>query len=223
MSVNKKNIILPMAVFVMLLFLLALPFRHQLKTRFLFYYGAIKYRLGGHGPIACENCDVLFVDGIKAHEIAYQKEGIKTQENDKGLLKLKQKGVLKEIETNDDYIVRRLSHSQPILLPKAIRFLNSLSDLYQQKCLENQLSYFPFEITSGTRSIASVKRLSEDNENAIPNSPHLHGKTFDVSYGSFFGNKPQRKQFIAALSELRKQNKCFVKYERNGCLHITVR
>lgn len=35
-------------------------------------------------------------------------------------------------------------------------------------------------------------------------------------------NNNQINCFVAALSELRKKNRCFVKYECNGCLHITV-
>ena len=80
----------------------------------------------------------------------------------------------------------------------------------------------PYEITSGSRSRESVQRLGKENENSIKNSPHLRGKTFDMSWRAFGGNEAQLKLFTSALSELKNQNKCFVKFERNGCLHITV-
>ena len=165
---------------------------------------------------------ILFNDGINAHENAYKHESIKVQKTDEGLLKLAQKNVLKEIESNEFYIVRDLTHSQPLLLPKAINFIDQLSILYQQKCTEKNIDYVRYEITSGSRSIESVKRLQEGNGNAIENSPHLRGKTFDMSWRAFGGNKDQLKLFTSALSELKKQKKCFVKFERNGCLHITV-
>lgn len=59
-------------------------------------------------------------------------------------------------------------------------------------------------------------------ENSIKNSAHLHGKTFDVSYAAFTSNSRQLGLFIETISLLRRQNKCYVKFERNGCLHITV-
>ena len=88
--------------------------------------------------------------------------------------------------------------------------------------MANHTKYVRFDITSATRSINSVNELSKENPNAIKNSAHLRGKTFDISYGAFSGYKIQLKLFIEALSELKNQKKCFVKYERNGCLHITV-
>ena len=77
--------------------------------------------------INCKNCDVLFNDGINAHEKAYKYEGIEAQETDKGLIQLGKKNVLKEIESNDFFIVQDFTHSQPLLLPKAIDFINELS------------------------------------------------------------------------------------------------
>lgn len=80
----------------------------------------------------------------------------------------------------------------------------------------------PFTISSLTRSTESVEKLMNNNRNAIKNSSHLKGKTFDISYRAFNKNKQQTIAFIAVLEELRNQNRCFVKFERNGCLHITV-
>jgi hypothetical protein len=164
----------------------------------------------------------MFNDGINAHEIAYRHDGIREQQNDEGLIKLGKKNVLKEIESNDFYIVRDLTHSQPLLLSKAVDFLDKLSILYQQKCIAQNKSYLRFEITSVSRSIESVKKLGEVNENSIENSPHLKGKTIDISWRAFGGNNDQLKLFVSALSELKNQRKCFVKFEKKGCLHITV-
>jgi uncharacterized protein YcbK (DUF882 family) len=164
----------------------------------------------------------MFNDGINAHEKAYRQEGIAVQETDQGLIQLGKKNVLKEIKSNNFYVVQDFTHSQALLLPKAIDFLDKLSILYQQKCIEQHKSYLRFEITSVSRSIESVKKLGEVNENSIENSPHLRGKTFDMSWRAFGGNKDQLQLFTSALFELKNQKKCFVKFERNGCLHITV-
>jgi hypothetical protein len=218
MQKKTKKIILIITLFVLLLFIIAIPFRH----RIVYYYGKIKSRVMGTKTTNCQDCNTLFNDGIQVHEKAYKNEGIVEQKTDDGLFKLEEKAVLKNIESNDFYIVKDFNHSQPLLLPKAIYFLDELSKLYQQKCTDNDEGYFPFVITSATRSINSVTKLMEGNSNAIENSSHLHGKTFDISYTAFSYNKNQLKLFVKALSELKNQNKCFVKYERNGCLHITV-
>ena len=171
---------------------------------------------------SCNNCQNLFDDDVKTHQIAYTNEGIKPQKNDDGLNILSQKGVLKNIESNDSYLVRKLDHSKPLLMKKAVLFLDKLSMNYKQKCEMSHLYYIPFEITSATRTIQSVGKLSKSNNNAIENSAHLRGKTFDISYRAFSGYEKQLDLFISALNELKQQKKCYVKYERNGCLHITV-
>jgi hypothetical protein len=201
---------------------LAIQFGHPIKNKLISLFGIVKKKGRRINNADCTNCDILFNDGINAHEKAYKHEGIKEQQTDEGLIKLGKKNVLNEIESNEFYIVRNLTHSQPLLLPKAIDFLDKLSILYQQKCKAQNKSYLRFEITSVSRSIESVKKLGEVNENSIENSPHLKGKTIDISWRAFGGNNDQLKLFVSALSELKNQRKCFVKFEKKGCLHITV-
>jgi hypothetical protein len=202
--------------------LIAIPFKDRIKNTIFFYYGKLMNRGRRINNTNCKDCDVLFKDGINAHEKAYKNEGIKPQKTDKGLIQLGKKNVLKEIESNELYIVQDFTHSQPLLLPKAIDFIDKLSILYQKKCTEKNIDYVPYEITSGTRSRESVKRLREESTVAIENSAHLKGKTFDMSWTKFDGEDEQLKLFTSALTELKNQKKCFVKFERNGCLHITV-
>jgi hypothetical protein len=201
--------------------LLAIPFHQLIKNKLVSLYGIMKNKGGRINNTNCTDCNILFNDGINAHEIAYRNEGIQEQQSDEGLIKLGKKNVLKNIESNQFYIVEDFSHSQPLLLPKAINFLDNLSVLYQQKCREKNINYVRFKITSGSRSIESVKRLQKENGNAIEDSPHLRGKTIDISWSAFGGNKEQQKLFISTLSELKKLRKCYVKFERNGCFHIT--
>jgi len=209
-------------VILVCLCLLAFKYRHPIKNNIIYWYGKMMNRGPRKNNTICKNCDVLFNDGINAHEKAYKYEGIKEQDTDEGLFQLGKKNMLKEIESNDFYVVQDFTHSQALLLPKAIDFLNELSILYQQKCTEKNIDYVPFEITSGTRSKESVARLGKENENSIENSPHLKGKTFDMSWTKFDGEDAQLNLFTSALTEIKNQKKCFVKFERNGCLHITV-
>jgi len=202
--------------------LIAIPFHQYIKTQLLYLYGIMKNKGRRINNTNCTDCDILFNDRINAHEKAYKHEGINPQKTDDGLKQLGKKNVLKEIKSNEFYVVQDLTHSQPLLLPKAINLIDQLSTLYQQKCKEKNIDYIRFEITSVSRSRESVERLGKENENSIENSPHLRGKTFDMSWSKFSGNDAQLKLFTSALSELKNQKKCFVKFERNGCLHITV-
>jgi uncharacterized protein YcbK (DUF882 family) len=219
---NKKTRTLILLLALVSLMFIAFSYRHTIKRKVHYYYTVLKNRITRKENFSCNNCNDLFNDNVKTHQIAYANESITPQNNDEGLNRLFRKGVLKNIESNESYLVRKLDHSKPLLMKKAVLFLDKLSISYNQKCKMSQLYYIPFEITSATRTIQSVGKLSKSNNNAIENSAHLRGKTFDISYRAFSGYEKQLDLFISALNELKQQNKCYVKYERNGCLHITV-
>jgi hypothetical protein len=210
---------------IVVLSIVMITFRHEIKRQLRYGYYALlsRYRGGrGSGGASCKGCAVMFTDGIDVHEQAYQLEKINSQKTNQGLLQLEKKGVLQRIETNENYIVESLHYSEPLLLPKAVNFLDHLSAIYKNNCIKRGIQYIPFTISSATRSIQSVDELMDDNDNAIENSPHLHGKTIDIKYSAFNKNTEQLKVFTTTLLSLKNKNKCFVKYERNGCLHTTV-
>ena len=68
----------------------------------------------------------------------------------------------------------------------------------------------------------AVKFKKQCIENAITESAHLMGETFDINYKAIGSNIKQFKVFSDVLNQYRKRGLCFVKYESNGCLHITV-
>jgi hypothetical protein len=172
----------------------------------------------------CPQCDDFFNDGTNQHNQAYKKEGIAPQQTLADLESLRKKKVLVRVQSNSRYVLAPMQHSKPLLLPKASGFLKKLSDRYRAECKKSSISYYPFTITSMTRSVESVNQLSETNSNAIEHSAHLRGKTIDISYNSFVGRAAQKKAFIEALRQLRAEKTCYVKYEFNQkCLHITVR
>ena len=189
------------------------------EIRYLYY--SAKYALYKNDG-TCPKCQVNFTDDVRLHKKAYINEGIKPQLNSKNLERLYRKRILKKIESNDLYFVRKLSYSDPYLLPKADEFILKICRNYNDSCLSNGIDYIPLTITSLTRTKESVDRLTKKNQNAISESAHLKGKTFDISYKAFGSNKKQFGLFAGILNEERKKELCFVKYESNGCLHITV-
>ncbi len=222
---NKLSTRLKITLFTFFVFsgvciIILYPYRYRIKNKIASYLNSSKINNPSYAP--CESCDQLFTDGISFHELAYKKEGIKSQKNSLELNNLKSKGVLKKITTNDNYIVRDMDYSDPLLLPKAADLLTNISRFYRSEIDKAGLKYIPFEITSATRTIESVKKLQQDNNNAIKNSSHLKGKTFDIGYINFANYPKQRAIFISVLKSFREENKCFVKYEiGQKCFHIT--
>jgi hypothetical protein len=203
----------------MMLALISVSFRSQIKQRLKAIVGLIR---NVDIDKNCFECSKLFIDNVVTHEQAYQSEGITPQDEDNGLETLLAKGILVELKPSNFYTIRELNHSKPYLLPKAHTLIDTLANSYFQKCQESKLLYVPFTITSATRTTKSVKSLMKTNPNSIKNSAHLRGKTFDISYTAFNKNERQSKMFILSLNQLREAGRCFVKFERNGTLHITV-
>ena len=196
---------------------------------FLFLYrGLLKYEVKSfiasqsRKNANCQNCDQYFNDNVKTHELALKTGVIKPQKELIDLDKLKDEGVLVELKTNDGYIISEMDFSKPYVLPKVKLFLNDLVQNYKSEL--GDLNYVRFEITSATRSKRSVQQLMGNNVNAVKNSTHLKGKTIDISYIRFGSNTPQLNALVKALTKMREDKMCYVKYEvAEGCLHITVR
>lgn len=107
----------------------------------------------------------------------------------------------------------------PYLTPLAADLLNKIAELYQAE-LGNSKSRL--RVTSCLRTPESVKKLQRRNRNAVENSCHLYGTTFDISYSRM---EPYEKKALAkVLSMLRESGYCYVKHERKQpCFHITIR
>ena len=226
-SMRKKKLSTVGKIFILTLFAFSVgsvvilyPYRYRIKNKVMAFFSDGKINNPSSAP--CESCNQLFTDGIVAHERAYKKEGIISQKDSQGLRNLESGGVLKKITTNDYYIVRDMDHSDPLLLSKAVDLLTNIGRSYKSEIYKAGLAYVPFEITSATRTIESVKRLQKGNENAIKNSAHLKGKTFDIGYINFADYPQQRALFIQVLKSFNEEKKCFVKFEvSQKCFHVT--
>ncbi|MGI9190574.1 MAG: DUF5715 family protein [Chitinophagaceae bacterium] len=196
----------------------------------LIYYNRYKIkRLFNAGrpttKVHCNSCNTYFPDNVKTQEKAYTKKssGIQPQKRKSDLLRLVKKGELIKIKSTDYYELSYLTHSYPYAKPVVLNFLEQLTNTYQQACEKKDIGYWPFVIVSLTRTIESVEDLNDKNDNSIPNSAHLRGKTLDINIYGFNGYQKNLDAFVSALRELRNKNRCYVKFESNGCLHITVR
>ena len=132
-----------------------------------------------------------------------------------------------KISSNSLYYVRELTHSVPYLVPEAETLLSDIAREFQTISGTNSR----FEVTSVLRTKEDVSKLQSRNSNATSNSCHCYATTFDISYVSFKtdvlrpkNNAELRDALSQAVYNLRKQGRCYVKFENNQkCYHITVR
>jgi hypothetical protein len=148
---------------------------------------------------------------------------------------LVKKDKLVRITDTKYYVVNKLSHSHPYLVPKGQELLEMIGKRFQKKLKEHQKEDYLFRVSSLLRTQESQKKLRHYNMNATFNSAHLYGTTFDITYRSlikksFFGAKKVVYDGAAiallseAIGELRNEKKLVVVTERKeACFHITLR
>lgn len=146
-------------------------------------------------------------------------------------------GKLDLIADCERYAVDSLTHSIPYLIPKASTLLDTIGANFLDSLECKGLNPNKIIVTSVLRTKDDVKRLRRINSNASINSCHAYGTTFDVSWRRFakvedpdgrpmqdVSSDTLKLVLSEVLRDLRKTNRCYVKYElRQGCFHITVR
>jgi len=141
-------------------------------------------------------------------------------------------GSLILIKPNTIYTIDTLKYSYPYLTPKAKRLLTEIGRRFQLKIKNTNLSGTRIIVTSALRTINKIKQLKRGNKNAVINSPHLHGTTFDITYKKYNHQNEVTLAEIEGLSEilsktlfeLRLRKKCWVTFESfQCCFHIVSR
>ena len=136
------------------------------------------------------------------------------------------------------YVVDELEHSMPYLTPKAYQLLSTISVNFIDSLINKGIQPHKLVVTSVLRTADDIQNLQRGNGNSVTNSTHCYGTTVDITYNRFLPILPytdnnidytrqdfQLKLVLSeVLADLRRQNKCYVKYERRqACFHLTVR
>lgn len=138
---------------------------------------------------------------------------------------------LVKIESNEFYLVDSLTHSLPYLVPEAAQLLEDIGRNFIDTLHSRGGDGHKIKVTSLLRTPTTVKRLRRVNINASDSSTHQFATTFDISWSKFYCQDTTKaissdilKGLLAeVLSDLRKQERCLIKYERKtACFHITV-
>lgn len=148
------------------------------------------------------------------------------------------KDCLVQIKNNSHYSIAKLTHSIPYLTEGAAGLLDMIGKNFLDSLESKGLNSNKIIVTSVLRTQEDIKKLQKSgNSNAVNNSAHCYATTFDITYARYdkikFKNfrlcesvEPEllKKVLGEVLRDLRKQNKCYVKYEvRQRCFHITTR
>lgn len=136
-----------------------------------------------------------------------------------------------KIVDNKNYALDSLTHSFPYLVENASTLLDTIGADFIARLKQKGVHGVRMKVTSLLRTAASVKKLRRVNVNATDSSCHKFGTTFDISYAGFIKSPGAtqvddgvlKKTLAEVLFDLRRQQKCMVKYERKThCFHVTV-
>ena len=170
--------------------------------------------------------------------VAAQKYGISPVKNRTEAEVLVRQHQLVNISHSPFYSIDQLTHSIPYLVPRAQHLLNTICLNFIDSCQVKGLPLYMPIVTSVLRTTDDVSNLQRGNKNATTNSCHCYGTTVDIAYNKFMPitgtyesnaallrwNEPMKQVLSEVLNDLRRQGKCYVKYERKqGCFHLTCR
>jgi hypothetical protein len=136
---------------------------------------------------------------------------------------------LVRIRSNKYYTVDNLTHSIPYLTEGAAGLLDTIGKNFIDALDKKGLKSNKIIVTSVLRTQEDIKKLQQSgNVNASSNSAHCYGTTFDITYIRYEktpkDSQALKKVLGEVLLDLKKQKKCYVKYEvKQRCFHITSR
>jgi hypothetical protein len=180
---------------------------------------------------ATNQYEVAFNDMQNVQKASAEKNGLPPFESratlEENYKKLRKEKKLIKISSNSGYVVRRLTHSVPYVVPKVEELLDDIAKSFQEKTKSDTR----FVVTSVLRTEEDVEKLQQVNVNASSASCHCNATTIDISYVRFEKDKLRsrtdydlRLALAKTLHELRAAGRCYVKIEKKQyCYHITVR
>ncbi len=178
--------------------------------------------IGGSIGKVFNDSNYLHISQAKAHGIIPINSPEAAWENGKNLVRIK---------STKDYYVDSLTHSYPYLTSTAAGLLEEIGQRFQDSLKNRGGGAYRFKVTSILRTDRTVGKLRRVNRNAVGESAHSYGTTFDISHSKFICDNPNGvkrnfedlKNLLAEIvNDLRNEGFCLVKHERKqACLHIT--
>ncbi len=196
---------------------------------------SMRYNPSIHGVWSYSEC---FPDSQDVQIVAAEKNGVPPLDNRNKINELIRKHKLVNISHSPYFALDDLTHSIPYLVPKAYKLVNTIGINFMDSLRSKGMPLHLPLVTSVLRTTEDVSKLQNGNKNATTNSCHCYGTTVDIAYHRYvpitgtYNNSAQvsrwdddmKRVLSEVLYDLRKQGKCYVKYEKKqGCFHLTVR
>lgn len=175
-----------------------------------------------------------FDDLNDLHLKTAQEIGFAAMSHRRDTARMKGKFIYYESREYENFIVDTLEHSLPIMTLRASKLIEEIATNFRDSLKNLNCPDCKIIVTSLTRTEEDIKKLRRKNRNAINESTHRYGTTFDISWIRFKQvdsldtrvayDRLLKKALGRTLYRLQQENKCFVKYEQHQkCFHITVR
>ena len=146
--------------------------------------------------------------------------------NDIELRAGKSRGNLVDVQAGRGYHLAPMRDSHAMLLPEVRDLLIEIGHAFADRLEGTPSEGTRLRITSMTRTNEQQKRLSRRNYNAIEQSTHSYGASFDVAFMDRPNNQANcslpTRAAQEVLNEFQKAGRILVIPEGN-CLHITLR
>ncbi len=199
-------------------------------------FGALRIyqrEMMGYDPNPKHNkYSAIFNDVQKTQIAAAKKYGISPVKDRDAAHEAIKSGLLVKLSDCREYEIASLDYSIPYLTAGAAEILEKIGSNFRDSLSARGICEHKIVVTSVLRTDADVEKLMKNNTVAVKNSAHRHATTFDISYVRYepvgLGVRPDvgvlKSVLAGVLSDLRDENLCYVKYEKNqACFHITVR
>lgn len=136
---------------------------------------------------------------------------------------------LERVKSCTNFKVNRMSHGLPYLTHSAKEELVQIARDFRDSCRARKISPARLIVTSLLRSQKDVQELRRINSNAVENSSHLYGTSFDLSWANYqcADRRVDGDEYLKLLSSVLRRHRdeglVFIRYETNQrCFHITV-
>lgn len=196
-------------------------------------YNMVKNHLRYHRNSDYKVYSTRLNDKLSEYYSSSSVTGIPACKNEKGLKEKLLNGDLIIISQGKGYKIDKMTYSYPYLTKDTKLLLEEIGNRFSEKISKTRLKNSKFIVTSMTRTMDAVEELQKANSNASPNSPHLNGNAFDITYIRFKSNRlimtgNERRYLKEVLAEtiweLKEEKKCWATYERcQNCFHVVTR
>lgn len=180
------------------------------------------------------NYSTAFNDLHELHMAEATKQGFSPMATRRDTSRMKGKIVYYKPGVYENFVVDSLPHSMPVMIPPVAKLIEEIAVDFRDSLKMIDYPDCKIVVTSITRTDEDIKDLRRRNRNAISDSAHRFGTTFDISWLNFERvdsldtrmayNRVLKRTLGQVLYSMQQRNKCYVKYEENQmCFHITIR